>query len=59
MTAHIGCLLFKYIKMWGMLDNTYTSKSSGFLGPYLIQGPILNLFAEQTSILYRYPEIST
>ena len=42
-----------------MLDNTYTSKSSVYLGPYLIQGPILDFFAEQTSISPHLPEIST
>ena len=29
-----------------MLDNYYATKSSVFLGPYLIQGPILDFFAE-------------
>ena len=42
-----------------MLDNAFSSKSSVFLGPYLIQGPILDFFAEQTSISPHLPEIST
>ena len=42
-----------------MLDDTKAPWSGGFLGPYLIQGPILSLFAEQTLISHRYPEIST
>ena len=42
-----------------MLDHAHVHLSSVFLGPYLIQGPILDFFAEQTSILDHLPEIST